>query len=411
MENERRMNFTKSKSQDQIPQFNSRNQRTYNVFDFDESSIEDTPSISQQIITIQMSPKFLQNHKSLTATRRNSAHKQKQTSKIGQIKPSKKIKKITLKKKIQKPTISSWQAPNERQTFLQPQPRKSPARGREGLIPKSINFRTKNQISDIFKNYKFSRQYYKKGSNSKDLDILENRSRFKKSQRSLDMGKRGLKSYAELTPKRRKIFEDEGSDCSSNRMIKKERKEYEKYLQGKKGNLSECLPYNVVKGLNRKSLKKKSDFLSSAGHLSNFRDAHSAKLSAYQLKSPPGVQSKYGLSMARSYKEVTLSTTKLSSCLKTFPEESLLIDQQAVNTMFLFYSQKDQVEKVVRYLNNQRLQYSAQVNSIDGEGWGALHYAAMNKNTRFVNLLLYNEVDPNLKGKGGLTPLFLAILA
>ena len=49
------------------------------------------------------------------------------------------------------------------------------------------------------------------------------------------------------------------------------------------------------------------------------------------------------------------------------------------------------------------------LNSLDENGWVALHYACLYNDLRFMNVLIYNDADVNLRGKNGVTPLMIAV--
>jgi ankyrin repeat protein len=64
----------------------------------------------------------------------------------------------------------------------------------------------------------------------------------------------------------------------------------------------------------------------------------------------------------------------------------------------------------MNYIGNSKLRHMADIDFKDGSGWAAVHYAVINKNQPFLEFLLANGADIGLRGKGGLTAIFLAII-
>lgn len=89
---------------------------------------------------------------------------------------------------------------------------------------------------------------------------------------------------------------------------------------------------------------------------------------------------------------------------------SLMIDQKSINSIFLTHAKKNEVQLAMNLLKGAKFKYRAEVDCKDRENWGAIHHAAMNKNSEFVEEILEYGGDVNLKGKGGLTAFFLACL-
>ena len=105
---------------------------------------------------------------------------------------------------------------------------------------------------------------------------------------------------------------------------------------------------------------------------------------------------------------LTKSSTKQST--KNNLNLEFLKDQESADSMFLWHARHDDAENALTLLKNPKFEFDVDLNKIDEQGWGAIHYAAMHENIRFLNLLLYNDADPNLVGRGGLTPLFISII-
>ena len=91
-------------------------------------------------------------------------------------------------------------------------------------------------------------------------------------------------------------------------------------------------------------------------------------------------------------------------------EDVLVLDKTSINLLFLIYSKDNLVDKALHFLKNPNNKFNADVNSVGGDGWGAIHYACMNKNSGYLGDLIDCGADVDLRGKGGVTPLFLSLL-
>lgn len=88
--------------------------------------------------------------------------------------------------------------------------------------------------------------------------------------------------------------------------------------------------------------------------------------------------------------------------------EIITLDKTSINVLFLVYSKDNNTKKAMNFLENKSV--NADIDCVGGDGWGAIHYACLNKNLKYVQKLIFKGCDVDLRGKGGVTALFLAIL-
>lgn len=89
----------------------------------------------------------------------------------------------------------------------------------------------------------------------------------------------------------------------------------------------------------------------------------------------------------------------------------LNIDQESIDCLFIMHAKKNEANQAVGYLQGQKLRHPANPDTKDKENWGAIHYAVMNNNPIFIQKILEYGGNVDLKGRGGLTALFLSVFA
>jgi ankyrin repeat protein len=75
----------------------------------------------------------------------------------------------------------------------------------------------------------------------------------------------------------------------------------------------------------------------------------------------------------------------------------------------LLYAKNNVVEKCLEMLGPSRKKGTADINCRDSEGWTALHHSCWNGNLNFLNILLYNDSQIEVKDKSGVNPLTLSV--
>jgi hypothetical protein len=113
---------------------------------------------------------------------------------------------------------------------------------------------------------------------------------------------------------------------------------------------------------------------------------------------------------SQSYRLRQMDSTLQKSRVSTSSHQGYVrLDEDSINILFLVYSRENRAEKAVQFFQpNSAIRPN--VNLIGEDGWAALHYACMNNNKAYAQFLLRQGADIDSIGKGGVTPLFLAVL-
>lgn len=104
------------------------------------------------------------------------------------------------------------------------------------------------------------------------------------------------------------------------------------------------------------------------------------------------------------------SPSKIFSLFKEKISPLLLKENSLnLNTEFNSLCRQNRFEEAVPVLFYKSNLLEIELNELDKFGWGAIHYSCLHNNINFLNVLLYNEADVNLKGKNGLQPLMITV--
>jgi len=109
------------------------------------------------------------------------------------------------------------------------------------------------------------------------------------------------------------------------------------------------------------------------------------------------------------------SERRLTSNAETSPKrksdlDKFLLERKKINREFILAAKKNNPEVCLRLLAQESGRISADINCRDKDGWTALHHAAYNGNTKFVNILLYNDARVDVPDVNGVTPLILSVV-
>lgn len=89
--------------------------------------------------------------------------------------------------------------------------------------------------------------------------------------------------------------------------------------------------------------------------------------------------------------------------------ERFINNKRKLNKEFLIQAKNNNVEKCLEMLGPSRKKGAADINCRDSEGWTALHHASWNGNLNFLNILLYNDAQIEIKDKSGVNALTLSV--
>lgn len=290
-------------------------------------------------------------------------------------------------------------------------------KAKDMIMPPSLKPRTKNSIQRNYKNFtsiekKKPENYFlnkefgakvMRGSNplhrtfGSPLNAMKDRCSRGLSNNMIQ-GKDSHKKIKAILmgEEDRKIISKENIPYNNFKKKRARRNAQKRYASSQRNTIRNEQPFDHNTTIKKAGNKKRKKII-------NF-NLDSSKLKARQSK-----YSKVELSSRESseFGRLTISTQNENSS-KGKKCDMITLDKMSINVLFLVYSKDNNVEKALNFLNNSNV--NADVNCVGGDGWGAIHYACMNKNFKYVNMLVYNECDVDLRGKGGVTALFLAIL-
>lgn len=89
--------------------------------------------------------------------------------------------------------------------------------------------------------------------------------------------------------------------------------------------------------------------------------------------------------------------------------DRFMMSKRRLNKEFLQNAKNNNVERCLELISGSRKKNLADINCQDSEGWTALHHAAWNGNLKFLNILLYNDAQIEVKDNSGVNPLTLSV--